>query len=68
MSKGNFPAQLLKVFEIGAGVTSGGQLHSLIQPGSLPTKAPHSYQRNISVLNPAAPSAASQFYNTVEKL
>ena len=28
---------------MGVGVTFGGQLHSLTRPGSLPTKAPHSY-------------------------
>ena len=42
MSEGNFPAQIGESLFIGAGITTGGQLHSLIQPGSLPTIAPHS--------------------------
>ena len=64
--KSNFPAQLLKALFV-VGFTSGGTA-SLAEPARLPTtKAPHSYQKNVSVLTPA-PSAASQFHKAVEEL
>ena len=40
MSEGNFPAQIGESLFIGAGITTGGQLHSLIQPGSLTHDSP----------------------------
>ena len=40
MSEGNFPAQIGESLFNGAGITTGGQLHSLIQPGSLTHDSP----------------------------
>ena len=40
MSEGNFPAQFGESLFIGAGITTGGQLHSLIQPGSITHDSP----------------------------
>ena len=45
---------------LAAGVTSEGQLHSLTRPGSLHTKAPHSYWRNN--INPESCSTFSKLY------
>ena len=42
MSEGNFPAQIGESLFNGAGITTGGQLHSLIQPGSLTHDSPTS--------------------------